>query len=96
MRIEHSGSYHGHEVRCVVTNHDGGWIVKQEEDRVVVLDVVRRTWNRVECDLMLFDACLTDDDPPAGDTSLSHDAGSVSVEGSDAVTSRSHPAELRP
>jgi hypothetical protein len=55
MKIEQSALINGHAFRCVVTDHDRGWQVKQERDAVVVLDVVRRDWRHVECDLMLFD-----------------------------------------
>jgi len=55
MRIEQSTETNGHTFRCIVTNHNNGWNVRQERDAVVVLDVVRRDWRRVECDMMLFD-----------------------------------------
>lgn len=55
MRIEKSAHTDGHDFRCIVTKHDGGWEVRQEMDARVVTDVVRHDWSRVETDLALFD-----------------------------------------
>lgn len=55
MRIERRIQANGHAFRCIVTDHDAGWKVQQERDAVVVMDVIRRDWRHVECDLMLFD-----------------------------------------
>lgn len=55
MKIERSIHIGGHAFRCTVTEHDAGWKVQQERDAVVILDVIRRDWRHVECDLMLFD-----------------------------------------
>jgi hypothetical protein len=55
MRIDHSLVHQDHTFRCVVTDHVQGWEVRREEDRVVVHDVIRDDWHRVERDLWLFD-----------------------------------------
>ena len=54
MKIERSTYANGHAFRCVVTERAAGWKVQQEREAVIVMDVVRRDWRHVECDLMLF------------------------------------------
>jgi hypothetical protein len=55
MRIEHSACAQGHAHRCLVTEHARGWQIQQEKDSVVIRNVVRDDWHRVERDLWLFD-----------------------------------------
>lgn len=55
MKIERSIQSDGHAFRCTVTDHQAGWKVLQERDAVVIIDVIRRDWRHVECDLMLFE-----------------------------------------
>lgn len=55
IRIEKSAHTPGHDHRCIVTKHDGGWEVREELDSHTVTDVVRKNWTRVEIDLKLFE-----------------------------------------
>lgn len=55
MRIERSVMFQDQAIRLLVTKCDQGWQVREEQGSLVLLDVIRDDWHRVERDLRLFE-----------------------------------------
>ncbi len=55
MTIERTVPEAGHIFRFIASNDSGSWRIRQFCDSTTIVDVMRRTWQRVETDLTLFE-----------------------------------------